>query len=110
VGQQPGRPAHDPRAFAGELAQGNVVLSVADRRALTAAKRLAREVSGGDDEAALRAAGQAIRVVAPECAGARCPSPATVLAQAHGRAITARSLDDPELRAFLEYWLGRAAG
>jgi hypothetical protein len=33
-----------------------------------------------------------------------------VFAEAHGRTIGARSLDDPQLRAFLEYWLGRAAG
>jgi hypothetical protein len=97
--------ARDPRAFASELAQGNLVLSLDDTAGFPAAKRLARAVTGTDESAALYAAGQAIRIVAPD--GAQTPP---VVAYAHDRTITAPSLDDPGLRAFLEYWLGRAGG
>ena len=97
--------ARDPRAFAPELAQGNLVLSLGDTAGFPAAKRLARDVTGTGESAALYAAGQGIRVVAPEG-----PQPSPVVAYAHDRTITAPSLDDPGLRAFLEYWLGRASG
>jgi hypothetical protein len=98
--------AQDSRVWGPELAQGNLVLSVdGGRAALIPAKALAREVTGGEDSPALRAAGQSIRVVAPE--GGQASS---VVAYAHGRTIAASSLDDPALLAFLTYWLGRAAG
>jgi hypothetical protein len=101
--------AQDPRAFAGELARGNLVLSIDDTAGFPAARRLARTVTGGtEDSAALLAAGQSIRVVAPE--GGQGGQGGKIIAYAHGRTITAPSLDDPGLRAFLEYWLGRAAG
>jgi hypothetical protein len=117
---QPGRPsARDSRAYAADLRRGNLVLTVADGRQLAAARRLAREVAGADDNAALRAAGQAIRVVAlGACGEAGCSSadvrdasgrPVRVAAEAHGRTIAVPSVDDPALRAFLEYWLGRSA-
>jgi hypothetical protein len=94
--------AQDPRAFAGELAHGNLVVSIDDTARFPEAKRLAKAVTGSDESAALYAAGQGIRIVAPE--GVQS-SP--VIAYAHGRTITAPSLDDANLRAFLDYWLGR---
>jgi hypothetical protein len=33
-----------------------------------------------------------------------------VIARAHGRALASPSAEDPRLRAFVEHWLGRAAG
>jgi hypothetical protein len=97
--------ARDPRPWGPELAQGNLLLSIGDTAAFPAARRLTRAVAGAEDSPALRATGQSIRVVAPEGGQA-----SAVVAYAHDRVITAPSLGDPGLRAFLEYWLGRAGG
>jgi hypothetical protein len=99
----PGTVSADPRPWAGELRAGNLVVETGDDAALfAAAQGLAREVAGADLSADLLAAGQAIRVVRVEG-----PARAPVVAYAHGRAVTARSVDDPRVREFLEYWLGR---
>ena len=105
VASAPGVRTADPRAFAQELARGNLVLSIGDSARFPEAKRLAKAVTGSDESAALYAAGQGIRVVAPLGLQA-----APVIAYAHDRTLTAPSLDDPGLRAFLDYWLGRAGG
>lgn len=99
----PGHAATDPRPWGPELQRGNLVLQTADDPALFASARgLARDVAGAELSSDLLASGQAIRVVRAE----RLTSP-PVVAYAHGREITARSADDPKVRAFLEYWLGR---
>jgi hypothetical protein len=105
IGSAPGVPAQDPRPFASELRGGNLVVSIDDAARLSTARRLAREVTGAEDSPALRAAGQSIRIVAPVGGHA-----SAAVAYAHDRTIAAPSLDDPALRGFLEYWLGRAAG
>ena len=84
------------------LRRGNVVLtyrSEADGRRLRA---LAEEVAGPADPS-LVDAGQAVVV---ERAGDQTDP---VLASAYRRRLTARSANDPQLRAFVEFWLGNAA-
>lgn len=99
----PGVAVNDPRPWGPELERGNLVLQTADDETLFAAARgLARDVAGADLSADLLAAGQAIRVVKVE----RLTNP-PVQAYAHDRTILTRSVDDPRLRQFLEYWLGR---
>jgi len=105
---------------AADVDRGNVVIVVHDAADVAAARRLADEVAGPATPA-LRAAGQAVLVDAPApsgiaavitCrarAGHTIPCP-NVAAYARGRILTATSTDDPALRAFVEYWLGRAAG
>jgi hypothetical protein len=87
---------------------------------VAAARRLADEVAGPVTPA-LRAVGQAVLVDAPVPSTAEatitcrdradhdipCPN---VAAYARGRILTTTSTADPALRAFVEYWLGRAAG
>jgi hypothetical protein len=99
----PGATAADPRPWSAELQQGNLLVETADDATLFAAARgLAHDVAGSDVTADLLAAGQAIRVVRVEG-----PTRAPVTAYAHDRAITATTAEDPRLREFLEYWLGR---
>jgi hypothetical protein len=98
----PGAAAADPRPWAGELRAGNLVVETGDKTTQNAARALAREIAGAELNADLLAAGQAIRVVRVEG-----PTRAPIVAYAHDRAITARSVDDPRVREFLEYWLGR---
>jgi hypothetical protein len=99
----PGTPATDPPAWASELRDGNLLLMAGDATQAGAARALARDVAGADWSPPLRQAGQAIRVV-------RAGDPGTVTAYAHDRTLTTARADDPALRGFLEYWLGRAAG
>jgi hypothetical protein len=104
----PGTAATDPGAWAPELREGNLLLVVSDTAQSPAARALARDVAGADWSPQLRAAGQAIRV-------AELPTGATgdavgIRAYAHDRTLTADRADDPALRGFLEYWLGRAGG
>jgi hypothetical protein len=95
-----GAPPH-----AADVARGNVVLVPADASAAAAAKALARAV-GGTPTAELRAAGQAVLVDRP----ADAPPAGAVVAYAAGRRLGVAAAADPRLRAFVEYWLGRAAG
>jgi hypothetical protein len=117
----PGRPATDPVAWAPELRQGNLLLVVGDEAQAVAARALARDVAGADYSPALRASGQAIRVVRlAACAREGCDldppatgasgSPVNLMAYAHDRTLAADRAGDPALRTFLEYWLGRAGG
>jgi hypothetical protein len=102
----PGTPATDPRAWAPELREGNLLLVVGDATQSDAARALARDVAGADWSPPLRQAGQAIRVVRATPAG----DPVNIMAYAHDRTLAADRADDPALRGFLEYWLGRAGG
>jgi hypothetical protein len=129
----PGQRQSDPARYAPALRAGNVVLEVLDARQRTGARALARSVAGPDDPA-LRAAGQAVILdpptpdppatgtatgtgttlgtAQPDCAtvgGAPADCPA-IIAHAHGRALAVTSAEDPRLRGFLEYWLGRSSG
>jgi hypothetical protein len=113
-----------PSQYAGDVRRGNVVLEVRSGD-VDAVRAFAAKVAGPEDPA-LRAAGQAVLVVVadpglgiaePEItctdqAGATtpCGPVADVVAWAQGRRLEASSPDDPALRAFVEYWLGRAAG
>jgi hypothetical protein len=117
----PGTRSADPVAWAPELREGNVLVAVGDPGQVAAVRRLAREVAGTDWSPQLRQTGQAIRVLDLErcvrdmCDLGRLPAgasgnPVDIMAYAHDRALTADRADDPELRTFLEYWLGRAAG
>lgn len=118
VAAQPGV-AYDGRApLAGDLRRGNVVLEVDDTREEEAARVLAQEIGDADD-AGLRAAGQAVVLIPPDGdlrSGAGesliqvTGGAPRVIAYAQGRRLAVRSAGDPRLRAFLQYWLGRAAG
>lgn len=102
----PGTAAADPPQWAQELRGGNLVISVTDATTAADARALARDVAGTpSDSADLRAAGQSIRV-----ARVLGPLDATVVAYAHDRAIAVDAVGDPQLKSFLEYWLGRAGG
>jgi len=85
------------------VARGNVVLLYSDER-LTSALRSLADDTGGPATPELRAAGQAVLVVRQP--GLRVP----VVGLATDRRFDARGPDDPGLRAFVEYWLGRDAG
>jgi hypothetical protein len=100
----PGTVAADPSQWADELRTGNLVIAATDATIAADARTLARDVAGTpSDSAALRAAGQSIRV-----ARVLGPLDATVVAYAHDRAIAVDAVGDPQLRAILQYWLGRA--
>jgi hypothetical protein len=115
----PGAIFHGAVPHAADVGRGNVVIVVDDPGAQPAAQRLADEVAGPPSPALL-AAGQAVQVdVAAGVAGsvvvcrdregrkAECPS---VHAFGGDRMLAASSPEDPALRAFVEYWLGRSAG
>jgi hypothetical protein len=101
---QPLRDNHMADRYARDLRRGNVIL-VVDRSQLAAARALATDVAG-PPEAALRAAGQAVLIRTGEVPVAS----AAVTAYAQGRTMTTSTARDLSLRAFVEYWLGRAAG
>jgi hypothetical protein len=79
---------------------GNVVLLYSDERETAALRELALD-TGGPATAEVRAAGQAVLVVRQP--GLRVP----VVALTTDRRLDASDPDDPRLRAFVEYWLGR---
>jgi hypothetical protein len=85
------------------VARGNVVLLYSDER-LTAALRSFALDTGGPVTPELRAAGQAVIVARQP--GLRVP----VVGLTTDRRLDASGPDDPRLRAFVEYWLGRDAG
>ena len=96
----PGEVASD--ATADRLRRGNVVLtyrSEADGRRLRA---LAEEISGPAD-ASLVDAGQAVVVTR---AGDQADP---VVATAYRRRLRAPSASDPQVREFVEFWLGKPA-
>jgi hypothetical protein len=82
------------------VAAGNVVLLFSDERETTALRALARDI-GGPATPALQKAGQA--VIVHRQTGVRSP----VVAVTKDRRYDATGTDDPALRGFVEYWLGR---
>jgi hypothetical protein len=93
----PGQAA--PEAMSPELEQGNVVIRYRDEAAGPPLRELAESLGGADP--ALREAGQAVVVRAGNVDG--------IIAEAYKRRLTVASPDDPKLREFAEYWLGRGA-
>jgi hypothetical protein len=85
------------------VAPGNVVLLYSDER-LTAELRALALDTGGPATPALIRAGQA--VVVRRQPGLRIP----VVAVTSDRRLDAQRPGDPQLRAFIEYWLGRQGG
>ncbi len=79
---------------------GNVVLLYSDERLTRRLRELATEIGGPADDA-LVAAGQA--VVVQRQAGLRV----AVVAVSASHRLNSTGPDDPALRAFVEYWLGR---
>jgi hypothetical protein len=115
----PGVATTVPPQYAGDVRRGNVVLEVRTTAGAPAARGLAAALGDGAKDPALRAAGQAVLLAGPAgspsgvaepeivCTAPPCPQ---VAAYAEGRRLTVASAADPRLRAFVEYWLGRAAG
>ena len=93
----PGQPAAD--ATDRNLEQGNVFFIYGDAADREPLRALAQEIAGPQDEALIHA-GQAILVQ-------RRPGATGVVAEAYKRRLTVASADDPALREFAEYWLGR---
>jgi hypothetical protein len=81
---------------------GNVVLLYANRSQRPALDALANDVAGPATPA-LQAAGQAVIVQHASDAGG-------VVAIAGKRGLRVATPSDPQLRAFVEAWLGRASG
>ena len=80
---------------------GNVVLLHSDERLTSELRALAARIAGRPS-AALEAAGQAVLVQ-------RRPNlDVPVTAVTASRMLTAGGAGDPQLRSFIEYWLGRA--
>ena len=87
-----------PDAAADELERGNVVVRYAEPRDAAALRELAREFG----PESLAAQGQAVIV-------RRDAEAAGILAEAYKRRIRASAPEDPKLREFVQYWLGRGA-
>jgi hypothetical protein len=104
IAAAPGQPlaADEAARFADDLRRGNVVI-LADAGSLRTAHMVAEDIAG-PAEPSVREAGQAILVRRAPAVGAG------VTAYAEGRKLTVARPTDPALRAFAEYWLGRAAG
>ena len=85
------------------VAPGNVVLLFSDERQTAGLRALAEE-TGGEATPALVSAGQA--VIVRRQTGVRVP----VVALSSDRRLDGNGYDDPRVREFIEYWLGREAG
>ena len=83
---------------AGVLRAGNVIL-VAGQGRVEGARKLAEELAGPPSDA-LQDAGQAVLVQ-------EGPGRGGIVAVAWRRQLRAETPDDPALRRFVEYWLGR---
>jgi len=94
----PGTPR--PAGARPRVAPGNVVLLYSDERLTRSLRALAADI-GGPPDAALAAAGQAVLV--RHQVNLRVP----VVAVTATRRLDAAGPEDPRLRAFAEYWLGR---
>ena len=96
----PGAPI--PELTRGELAKGNVEILYRRPEHREAVEQLAREFAGPvPDAPSLVRAGGAVLV-------RRGPS-SFIIASAYKRGLKVSSPDDPALREFVEYWLGRGA-
>jgi hypothetical protein len=84
------------------LELGNVVLEYGSGAPPPGLKALAEDVSGGPFEPALLQAGQSVIL-------SRRPGTKGVVALAWRHLLRAPAADDPELRRFAEFWLGRGA-
>jgi hypothetical protein len=91
----------DEALTAEELKRGNVVLLYSRPAHRAPLEALAEEIAGPPDPA-LEEAGQAIVI-------RRRPRGERVIANAYQRSLAVDSPDDPALREFTEYWLGRGA-
>ena len=100
VSESTGPGADRPQNARPVVRAGNVVLLYSDERLTRRLRELATDVGGPADDA-LVAAGQA--VVVQRQAGLRVP----VVAVSASHRLDSPSPDDPALRAFVEYWLGR---
>jgi len=89
-----------PAGATPQVDDGNVVLLYSDERLTRRLRELALEI-GGPSDGALVAAGQAVLV--RRRPGLRVP----VVAVSASHRLDASGPDDPALRAFVEYWLGR---
>jgi hypothetical protein len=83
-----------------KILPGNVLLFYSDERLTQGLRDLAREI-GGTPSAELLAAGQVVTVQR------RPDQRVPVVALTSARRLQASGPDDPALRAFIEYWLGR---
>lgn len=105
--------AHEPRLLARDqqgidgnallhaLELGNVVIAYPDRRTPAALRALQEDVTGGYDPE-IAAAGQAVIL-------ARVPGIASITALAWRRKLAVDTPDDPQLREFVDAWLGEGA-
>ncbi|HVL30652.1 MAG TPA: hypothetical protein VM299_00320 [Solirubrobacteraceae bacterium] len=91
-----------PAGATPRVSDGNVVLLHADERLTRRLRELAADIAGPPDSS-LVAAGQAVLVRHQPDLGA------PIVAVSATRRLDARDPGDPELRAFVEYWLGREA-
>jgi hypothetical protein len=94
----PGRA--DPQFTDERLRRGNVILFYGRQEDRAALQAVARDVAG-PAEPALVEAGQAVLVERGESAG--------VMAAAYRRSLRVDSPDDPRLRDFVQFWLGRSS-
>lgn len=101
IGEDTEAPGQVSDALTGDtLKRGNVVLRYGDPAQREALEALARDVAGGDDPALVEA-GQG--VVVERGTGGQ------VVASAYKRTLTVSSPEDPKLREFVQYWLGRSS-
>ena len=96
----PGEPA--PEQTSRTLRQGNVILTYADPADEDALRALAEEIGGPQDQALVHA-GQAVMV-------RRSAGGSGIEALAFRRRLRASTPDDPQLRTFVERFLGRGDG
>jgi hypothetical protein len=100
VTRDSGPGAQRPAGARPQVAPGNVVLLYSDERLTRRLRALATDI-GGPPDPALVAAGQAVLV--RHQVNLRVP----VVAVTATRRLDAASPEDPALRAFIEYWLGK---
>jgi hypothetical protein len=92
-----------PAGATPRVAGGNVALLYSDERLTRRVRQLAVDIAGPANPS-LVAAGQAVIV-------SRRPNiPVPVIAVSATRRLDASGPDDPALRGFIEYWLGREPG
>jgi hypothetical protein len=102
VTRDSGPGAQRPAGARPQVAPGNVVLLYSDERLTRRLRALATDI-GGPPDPALVAAGQA--VIVRHQVNLRVP----VVALTATRRLDAASPEDPALRGFTEYWLGKEA-
>ena len=98
--EQSGPGVERPAGETPQVAPGNVMLLYSDERLTRSLRRLAADTAGPPDPA-LVAAGQAVILQR------RPNQPVAVVALSATRRLQATSARAPELRGFIEYWLGR---